>query len=118
MIAANPPIVKAKPVGVVIQVTCSPAESRQYRTAPLRTVSAATTGNMIPILRRFMRCSMNGCPATPSAATVGCRKKEATIVPPNQIIADPTWMILKKMSRRSITILSLSTWGCLGSARR
>ncbi len=32
---------------------------------------------------------------------MGWRKKEDTIAPPNQIIAYPTWMILKKMSRAS-----------------
>ena len=45
---------------------------------------------------------MNGCPALPSAAAVGARKKAPMIAPPNQTMAEPTWTTLKKISHQSI----------------
>ena len=91
---------------------CDPAQLQSSGGAPVEN-RAAEDGERrdeiwktIPSLRRFMRCSMNGWPATPRASTVGCRKKEDTMAPPNQIIADPTCTILNKINRASITLLS------------
>src|SRR6476659_6937934 len=65
--------------------------------------SAATMGKTMPMPRRFIRWSMNGWPAVPSAFAVGCRKNPPMIAPPNHIIADPTWTMRKKISHPSTT---------------
>ena len=106
--AAAPPTVNANPVVDMIHAGWSPPESRQYSAAPATTVMAATTGNRMPIRRRRIRWSMNGCAESPDSAAVGDRKKPPMIAPPNQTIADPMWTTRRSSSHQSNVVTSFA----------